>query len=235
MTKDGSSVQTVVDLALTAKEVEAKFAGAAEGAALPNVVGSAPPARSSAVSGLQSRFAGAIVLMILAFIVLRSWRGQRLFTLQCPKCGVVFCRRCHLGAVAASLCSQCYHMFVVKDGVAAQARRHKLIEVESEDSRKRRVFALLSILSPGAGHVWAQQTLFGAILMNLWYGSLGLALVATLGPVALSPAPASMMMGAILIPLGLIATSVFLIANLVRPSFAVAMPRVRRAGLARTA
>ena len=233
--KDGSSVQTVVDLALAAEEVEAKFAGAAEGAGLPNVVGSAPPVSSSAASGLQNRFVGAIVLMIVAFIVLRSWRGQRLFTLQCPKCGIVFCRRCHLGAVAASLCSQCYHMFVVKDGVAAQARRHKLIEVESELSRKHRVFTLLSILSPGAGHVWAQQTLFGAILMDLWYGSLGLALVATLGPVALSPAPASMTMGAILIPLGFIAISVFVIANLVRPSFAVAMPRMRRASLARTA
>ena len=233
--KDGSSVQSVVDLALTAEEVEAKFAGAAEGAGLPNVVGSAPPASLSAAAGLQNRFAGAIVLMIVAFIALRSWRGHRLFTLQCPKCGTVFCRRCHLGAVAASLCSQCYHMFVVKDGVAAQARRHKLVEVESEDSRKRRVFALISILSPGAGHVWAQQTLFGVILMDLWYGSLGLALVATLGPVAVSAAPGSMTTGAVLIPLGLIAIAVFAIANMVRPSFAVAMPRVRRGGRARAA
>ena len=233
--KDGSTVQTVVDLALTAEEVEAKFAGATEGAALANVVGSAPPANSSAVAGLQNRFAGAIILMIVAFVAVRTWRGLRLFTLQCPKCGIVFCRRCHLGAVAASLCSQCYHMFVVKDGVAAQARRNKLIEVESVDSHKHRVFALLSILSPGAGHVWAQQTLFGAILMDLWYGSLGLAVVATLGPVALSTAPASMTTRAILIPLGLIGIAVFLIANLVRPSFAVALPSVRRGGRTRSA
>ena len=73
------------------------------------------------------------------------------------------------------------------------------------------------------------------ILMDLWYGSLGLALVATLGPVAVSPAPGSMTTGAVLIPLGLIAIAVFAIANMVRPSFAVAMPHVRRGGRARAA
>ena len=69
--------------------------------------------------------------------------------MRCLKCGTPFCRRCHLGGAAAGLCTQCYHLFVVRDGVSGPARNQKLLEVQKEDERRERVFRVLSLLLAG--------------------------------------------------------------------------------------
>ena len=84
-------------------------------------------------------------------LTLRRWRGGKAFTMRCTKCGTPFCRRCHLGQVAGGLCTQCHHLFVVRDGVSGPARNRKLLEVQKEEARRDRVFRVLSLLVPGAG------------------------------------------------------------------------------------
>jgi hypothetical protein len=88
--------------------------------------------------------------------------------MRCLKCGTPFCRRCHLGQVAGGLCSQCHHLFIVRDGVSGPARNRKLLEVQKEEGRRDRVFRALSLLVPGAGHLYAHRAGMGILLVFVW-------------------------------------------------------------------
>ncbi|HVQ23647.1 MAG TPA: tetratricopeptide repeat protein, partial [Planctomycetota bacterium] len=109
----------VVDLGLTKAEVWDKFRGAESGVGARNLLqGTDLPRPSLLPAALLNRFAVALLIFALAALLLARWRGPRAFTLHCRRCGTAFCRKCHLGQVMGGLCSQCYHLFVVRDGVS---------------------------------------------------------------------------------------------------------------------
>jgi tetratricopeptide (TPR) repeat protein len=227
--KAGASVTTVVDIALTDVQAAQKFSSAATGAGRKNVLaGAAAAANPDGLlpSALNRFLVFAAIFGATAFGV-AWWRGVKLFTLRCPKCGTPFCKRCHLGQVVGNLCTQCYHLFVVKDGVSAQARHQKLGEVQQEEGRRRRLFHVLSVVSPGAGHVYARTPVPGLLIALLWYTALALVLL-TGRPFALTEAPAGLVGGWALLPAGLLLLAIFLAANLWRPSFEVKLPVIKR-------
>jgi hypothetical protein len=145
-----------------------------------------------------------------------------MLTLQCLKCGQIFDARDHRGGAAVGLCPQCYHLFIVRDGVSAPARNRKLLEVQGWDERRGRVFRLLSVMSPGAGHVYAGNPLLGLIFALPWY--LIIAIVAFAGrllPVTEAPSNLSQPWGIGLAALLLLA--IWVLANRLRPDFEVAV------------
>ncbi len=160
----------VVDLGLSADEVWAKFAGATQGIVQKNEAGKGAPAADlpSLLPTLANRLTVFPLVALLAIAILRRWRGGKAFTMRCLKCGTPFCRRCHLGQVAGGLCSQCHHLFVVRDGVSGPARNRKLLEVQKEEGRRDRVFRALSLLVPGAGHLYAHRAGMGIFLVFVW-------------------------------------------------------------------
>jgi Tfp pilus assembly protein PilF len=179
----------VVDLGLTREEVREKFAGAEAGVAARNVAaGGRPAPRGGALlASLANRFAAAVgVFALVAFLVAR-WRGPKAFTVHCGRCGTAFCRFCHLGQVSGGLCSQCYHLFVVRDGVSGPARNRKMAEVQRAEGRRHLVFRVLSVVSPGAGQVYGGWALRGAVLLAAWYGVLGLLAAGRVVPFAAVP------------------------------------------------
>jgi len=213
----------VVDAAPSRGELWAKFAGTRDGVGRENVTGTEQTGERP-VLGAATRVAGFGVVMGLAWLALRLWRGSSLLTVRCLKCGTVFSRRSTIGAAAGGFCTQCYHLFMVKDGISGPARRQKLADVQVEDQRRSRVFRLLSILSPGAGHVFARHSILGFVVLCLWYVSAAWALV-QLGPLPLLESP-SLGRGPIL-PALVVLVVVFLIANVATPRLEVSMP-VRR-------
>jgi len=173
--KYDSGDYAVVDLGLGRDQVWDKFAGAESGVAARNLIQGEPPPRTGWWPGaLPNRFVAALVVFALAAFLVARWRGRKAFTLHCRRCGTAFCRLCHLGQVSGGLCSQCYHLFVVRDGVSAPVRHRKLAEVQQADGRRDRVLRVLSVVSPGAGQIYAGWTLRGAALVTAWYGILGL-------------------------------------------------------------
>jgi tetratricopeptide (TPR) repeat protein len=160
----------VVDLGLSADEVWAKFAGATQGVVQKNQAGKGAPAADlqSLLPTLANRLTVFPLVALLAIAILRKWRGGKAFTMRCLKCGTPFCRRCHLGQVAGGLCSQCHHLFLVRDGVSGPARNRKLLEVQKEEGRRDRVFRALSLLVPGAGHLYAHRAGMGIFLVFVW-------------------------------------------------------------------
>ncbi len=217
----------VVDLGLLPDEVWSKFLGAEQGVARKNVAGRGLPAYDSAAFASQSanRFAGFLLVAGLLAFGLQAWRGKRMFTMRCQKCGTPFCKLCHLGA-AGGLCTQCYHLFVVRDGVSGPARNKKLLEVQKEDEQRERVFRILSLLSPGAGHFYAQKPILGWVFAFVWYGVLAVVLLAgRVLPVTEAAAgpTASWGIGAA----GVVLLATYVLANRARPDFEVHMPAPR--------
>ncbi len=150
-----------------------------------------------------------------------------MFTERCLKCGTPFCKLCQLRASVAGLCTQCHHMFIVRDGVSAPVRNKKMQEVHAEETRKGRVFRVLSVLAPGAGHIYAQKPLVGLPLVVVWSAVLTSAVVT--GPLAplTTTAPAALKLGFMVIG-GVVLLAVYVLANVGRPSFEAAISQPRR-------
>ena len=217
----------VVDVAPTANELWAKFAGTRDGVGLENVTGTGRTGERP-VLGAAIRVASFGLVMGLTWLALRMWRGGNLLTVRCFKCGTVFSRRSTIGAAAGGVCTQCYHLFMVKDGISGPARRQKLADVQVEEQRRGRAFRLLSILSPGAGHAFARHPVLGFVLLCIWYVA-GAWVVLQLGPLPLLESPDLGRWP--VIPAAAILALVFLIANVATPRLDVPMParRPRRA------
>ena len=220
----------VVDLSLSRDEVWGKFLGARSGVARKNVAGRSVPTidASALLKQAWNRFAGFIGVFALVALALQYLRGKRMFTLRCNKCGTPFCKLCHLGA-AGGLCTQCYHLFVVRDGVSGPARNQKLLEVQKEDEKRERIFRALSLLSPGAGHFYAQKPLLGGLFAFLWYTILALVLLA--GRVLPVTEASSSLTGSWGLALaGIILLATYVVANRARPDFEVNLPAPRSTG-----
>ena len=225
----------VVDLNLGEPEIWAKFAGRKEGIASKNLAGTGEP--QSAVDGsraLVNRFAAFPLVFAAVVFALGRWRGSKAFTTRCLKCGTPFCRRCHLGVVAGGLCTQCHHLFVVRDGVSGPARNQKLLEVQKEDSRRDKVFRLLSLVVPGAGHLYANATPLGLVLVFVW------SLVLAAAFVTLRLLPMTESSGELSPPWGLAVGAVvllilYVVANRTRPEHEVLVPTRRPPSVRRKA
>ncbi len=218
----------VVDLSLSQEQVWAKFAGIKSGVGLKNVAGKdEPPVDSFALTQRAgNRFLAFVGVFGLVVFLVARWRGPRMFTMRCQKCGTPFCKRCHLGAAPAGLCTQCFHLFVVRDGVSGPARNQKLLEVQKEDERRERIFRALSLISPGAGHLYAHKTLIGMLFILIWYLILSMALLA--GRVLpLTEAPSTLVGRWLLVVPALLLLATYVAANRARPDFEVSMPAPR--------
>lgn len=181
--KYDSGDYAVVDLRLGREELWSKFAGAETGVAARNLLyGESARAPSVLPGALLNRFTASLAVYTLMAFLVGRWRGRKAFTLHCRRCGTAFCRLCHLGPVSGGLCSQCYHLFVVRDGVSAPVRNRKLAEVQRFEARRARTARALSIVSPGAGQVYAGWPLAGAALVAAWYAVLGLVTAGRLVP-----------------------------------------------------
>jgi tetratricopeptide (TPR) repeat protein len=225
VTKAGTTVYGVVDLGPTRGELLAKYVGAVRGVVPTNVTGTAKswlPTASVAGAVVNRITAFLIVLGLVAFIRTK-WRGPRAFTLRCQKCGAVFCRKCHLGAAIGGLCSQCHHLFNIRDGVSGPARNQKLLEVQDEEIRRERVFRILSLISPGAGHLYGRRVLRGAGVVLLWYVIIFASLLAV-GVIPITDAPAwlagPMPLIAAIVPL----IAIYVIVNRLKPELEAVLP-----------
>ena len=225
--KYDSGDYAVVDLGLQPEQVGAKFAGTASGVTARNVVAGAPPLpqAGAVLAAMANRlFAAFVVFPLVVFLVSRL-RGPKPLTLHCARCGTPFCRRCQLGAASSGQCSQCYHLFVVRDGVSGPARNRKMAEVQEAETRRQRVFRVLSLVAPGAGHLYSGRTLVGAGLLLAWYAVGALLVAAHLVP--FTEASSRLVPPWWLAVAGLALAGTWLLANRLDADFAAASP-IRR-------
>jgi Tfp pilus assembly protein PilF len=166
--------RVVEDTRLDANDVLSKFYGLPEGI-------NESPARGnlgvSLLGGWGLRFLAAPILFGGLIVVLELLLKDRKLTQRCRKCGSAFCGRCQIGTGRKGLCTQCYHLFFMKDGVSATARNDKLAQVQRATRTRSLLFRALSVVAPGAGHVSEGMPLVGILLLFVWVlGFLAIAL-----------------------------------------------------------
>ena len=205
-----------MDFGLTREQVAKKFDGAAEGVGVQNVAqGASGSAASGMGAALLNRFTGFLAVFGVVVFGVSVWR-RKMLTLQCRKCGAIFDARDHRGGAAVGLCPQCYHLYIVRDGVSAPARNRKLLEVQGWDVRRNRAFRALTVVSPGAGHVYAGQTFLGIALALPWYLVIAtLFLAGRLLPVTGAPSALAQPLG--VGPAAILLVVLWLLANRLRP------------------
>lgn len=156
--------RAAIDMRLGTRDVRAKFYGLEEGM---RGVPLEPSLVSAWLGGLGSPlFYGALIMAVL--ILLLHYVFNRENTHHCRKCGMAFCGRCQIGTGRRGLCTQCYHLFVVKDGVSVAARDDKLVQVDQAARKQATIFRLLSIVAPGTGHIAEGATVLGFVLLLMW-------------------------------------------------------------------
>jgi tetratricopeptide (TPR) repeat protein len=167
--------RVVFDARLDDMQILSKFYGLSEGVREsgndvdPSLLGGLGGLGGSGSSGGWGlRFVVAAILFGALILGLETMFKDRKLTQSCKKCGSAFCGRCQIGTGRKGLCTQCYHLFFMKDGVSAAARNDKLSRVQSASRSRRLVFRALSIVLPGAGHVNQGMPLLGVLLLFLW-------------------------------------------------------------------
>jgi tetratricopeptide (TPR) repeat protein len=103
--------------------------------------------------------AGSCVLLLL---------GGRPSARGCVRCGRPFCARCKRGDKAPDCCTQCMHLFVLRDGLAPETKSRKLYEVRRHETRGRLLRRIASAVVPGAVHVERGRTVPGLLLVFGW-------------------------------------------------------------------
>lgn len=87
---------------------------------------------------------------------------------RCRRCGRASCRRCQVVTKHPDHCSQCMHLFILRDGLAPAIKNQKMEQVVRH---RRRVWIgerVLSLALPGGGHIMGGRPVFGALLLVVW-------------------------------------------------------------------
>jgi tetratricopeptide (TPR) repeat protein len=103
---------------------------------------------------------GGVLLLGLGWWVFLSSRGM---ARPCQKCGRVICSRCR--GRETTICSQCHHIFVRKEGVDARVRVRKMGDIKRGQQLARLRLILAAVLLPGGGHFSAGRYAAGIFLL----------------------------------------------------------------------
>jgi len=119
-----------------------------------------------------STLAGAAGVLAVVFLPGLGLAPRRGTARRCRRCGGAFCRRCQVTTKDPDYCSQCMHLFILRDGLAPGVKGRKLEEVMRY--RRRTFFGtrILSLFLPGSGQLIGGRALFGASMLAVWLGSL---------------------------------------------------------------
>jgi tetratricopeptide (TPR) repeat protein len=131
---------------------------------------------------------GALASIALG-VALWLYRRKTGFAGACIKCGRTFCRKCKSARESATYCTQCIHIYLKRDGVSLDTKRHKLEEVTFHHSGMNRRNRLFATFLPGSAQILEGRTLAGLIGILLFALCAGIAiftgrLAPALGPSA---------------------------------------------------
>ncbi len=117
---------------------------------------------------LSPPFSTPAIVLALGFLLGALIRRRAFFSHACYKCGRPYCDRCKTSLEFESFCGQCVHLYIKQDGVSPEARLKKNYEVETHNRGQNIFRSVLSLVAPGAGHIWEGRALQGLLILALW-------------------------------------------------------------------
>jgi Flp pilus assembly protein TadD len=158
--KQGRSGGLPVDASYTSKEIWKR--------AITQGLRSGPPWRWQEALTAPGTLAGGLGLVAVILVPGIGLGSRAAGTRRCRRCGRPFCRRCQVAGKHPDHCSQCMHLFILKDGVAPTVKKAKLGEVERHARGVWIGERLLSLVLPGGGHVLGGRVVLGGALLVVW-------------------------------------------------------------------
>ncbi|MEW6367985.1 MAG: tetratricopeptide repeat protein [Acidobacteriota bacterium] len=117
---------------------------------------------------LASIYYPMLALMLVGGVVYGVRRTKDSIALSCVKCGRAFCRKCQRGVGRDRYCSQCAHIFLVKDGISEDARIRKFNEIQKFDAKLARVYWAMALVLPGSERILGERPVRGFLGMTAW-------------------------------------------------------------------
>ncbi len=111
-----------------------------------------------------------LVFVCLIFIN----RNELGLAVCCEHCGTPVCRKCRRLVYENYLCKHCAGIFKGKGdySISAKGKEEKMIQIENFHKRSIATGKILSMLLPGAGHIWAGFPLKGSVILFLFFSLL---------------------------------------------------------------
>lgn len=106
-----------------------------------------------------------VLFILLLFVCLLFVNHHEIgLSISCEYCGCVVCRKCRRMVYEDNLCSKCATIFKNRGehSISSGAKEKKVIQIENFQKRFVIIGKVLSILLPGAGHLWIGHILKGA-------------------------------------------------------------------------
>lgn len=93
------------------------------------------------------------------------------FSVGCEYCGSAVCRRCRRLVYDDNLCKQCAAIFKDKGdySISTKGKEKKVTQIEQFQKRYIITGKILSMLLPGAGHLWIDYPLKGSAMLFLFF------------------------------------------------------------------
>jgi len=133
----------------------------------------------------NARIALGLLMPLLALMLL-LWRYRRArytpYSTQCIRCGDPFRST---DSPHPQVCSQCHHLFVVKDGVHAESRKRKVDQLAAHQRATRWIHRFLAVFLPGCDVAFLGDTSEG--FWEWFMVCLALGIVIATGPTVRYP------------------------------------------------
>ncbi len=118
--------------------------------------------------GIPFKYATAVVLCLLLLMLILSRNDKLRVAIKCKTCGRSICKRCQRNISGDVKCYQCINISSHQEGSDYRLMENQKIKVKKYLKRFNNIGAALTLLLPGAGHLWNGHTARGIIYLLLF-------------------------------------------------------------------
>lgn len=114
----------------------------------------------------------SVFFIFLVFVCLLFINHHELgFSVGCEYCGSAVCGKCRRLVYEDNLCKKCAGIFKGKGdhNITTREKGEKVVQIEQFQKRHIIMGKILSILLPGAGHLWVDYPLKGSVMLFLFF------------------------------------------------------------------
>ena len=122
--------------------------------------------------GIPFSYWYSVLFVFLVFVCLIFINHHKFgFSVGCEYCGSAVCRKCRRVVYDDNLCKQCAAVFKGKGGysISTREKEKKVTQIERFQKRYVIIGKILSMLLPGAGHLWIDYPLRGSVMLFLFF------------------------------------------------------------------
>ena len=109
-----------------------------------------------------------VIALIILIFILFLLRKSIPTAAYCRECGKVICPKCHRSLLYKGLCSQCLRTFAQFEGIAKKEQVEELMPFNRFQKKDALITQILSLIVPGAGHIYYGMTFKGFIYVFLF-------------------------------------------------------------------